>query len=57
MNKMSRRMEVRAVKVVNKKDVDIVVRDFCGQEHVLFPKQEKEVVLLVRIEESRDDRH
>lgn len=44
--KSASEVEVRAVKIVNTRDVDLVVRDCYGNEHVLFPMKEKEVMVL-----------
>ena len=33
--------------VVNRRSVDVVVKDFFGVEHVLFPGEEKKVMMLV----------
>ena len=41
------RLEVRDVKIVNHKDIDVVVRDFYGHEHILFPMKEKELPMLI----------
>lgn len=45
MSHQSEEMELENVRVVNKRDVDVVVRDFYGREHLLFPMSEKEITV------------
>jgi len=40
------RIEVKPTKITNHRDVDVVVRDFYGHEHVLFPMMEKELLMV-----------
>jgi hypothetical protein len=40
-------MRLEKTKVQNKKDYDISVKDAFGNEHVLFPQEEKEIIVLV----------
>jgi hypothetical protein len=49
------RIEVRPTRITNHKDVDVVVRDFYGREHVLFPMTEKELPM-VSTKGKKDDR-
>jgi hypothetical protein len=46
-------LEVRRVRMLNSRDTDLVVRDYAGVEHVLFPKREKEIDILVPRERKR----
>jgi len=39
-------LEVRRVRMLNPRDTDLIVRDYAGIEHVLFPKGEKEITIL-----------
>jgi len=39
-------LEVKRTKITNHKDVDVVIRDFYGYEHVLFPMMEKELLMV-----------
>lgn len=55
MKKPIDEMVVKPTRVVNQRDVDITVRDFYGREHVLFPKMEKELMILTK-KEDKDDR-
>jgi hypothetical protein len=48
---MKRLTEVKTKKIINRQEVDLVVKDFYGKEHILFPKEEKEIV--VGIKEGR----
>lgn len=50
------RIEVKNVRVVNTKDVDVVVRDCYGVEHLLFPNGEKELPVLTHRETAHDKR-
>lgn len=49
------RLKIENVKVVNTRDVDLVVRDFYGREHVLFPMKEVELPMLTK-KGKKDDR-
>ncbi len=42
---MKRLTEVKTKKIINRQEVDLVVKDFYGKEHILFPKEEKEIVV------------
>lgn len=39
-------LEVRRVKIINPRDTDLVIRDYAGVEHVLYPRREKEISIL-----------
>jgi len=39
-------MRMERVKVTNNRDVDVCVRDAYGHEHILFPRAEKELVVI-----------
>jgi len=45
---MKRLTEVRTKKIINRQEVDLVVKDFYGKEHILFPKEEKEIVVGIK---------
>lgn len=49
-------LEVRRVRMLNSRDTDLIVRDFEGVEHVLFPKREKEIDILAP-REKHDGKH
>ncbi len=42
---MKQAAEVKKEKIINRQEVDLVVKDFYGKEHLLFPKEEKEIVI------------
>jgi hypothetical protein len=56
MSERSRQLEVRNVRVINAKDVDVVVRDCYGVEHLLFPKGEKQMLVLTQREKSHGNK-
>lgn len=45
MPKSRGELKPETVRVVNKRDVDVVVRDFYGREHLIFPMNEKEILM------------
>ncbi len=47
-------MELVKKTVKNVSDVDIYVRDCFGQEHIVFPQQERDIVVL-KNKRRRDD--
>ena len=49
-----KQLEVRNVRVVNTRDIDVVVRDCYGVEHLLFPKEDKQMSMLTNLEKSND---
>lgn len=38
--------------MINPRDTDLVVRDYAGVEHVLFPRREKEISILAPREKN-----
>lgn len=47
-------LKLKRIKIKNNQDVDIVIRDAFGKEYVLFPDEEKRLVVLEK--EKKDDR-
>jgi len=47
-------LKLKRIKVKNTKDVDIYIKDAFGKEHMLFPNEEKKLVVLEK--EKKDDR-
>ena len=47
-------LKLKRIRVKNTRDVDIYVRDAFGKEHVLFPNDEKKLVVLEK--EKKNDR-
>lgn len=43
---MSTSLHLKVVK--NDKDIDVIVKDAFGNEHVLFPNEEKRLMVLVK---------
>jgi len=39
-------LRLRRVKIKNNKDVDMVVKDAFGAEHVLYPREEMRILVL-----------
>jgi len=46
---MARRNKIKLKRVVvkNNKDVDVCIKDAFGEEHLLFPREEKRILVLV----------
>jgi len=47
-------LKLKKIKIKNNQDVDIVIRDAFGKEHLLFPREEKKLVVLEK--EKKNDR-
>jgi len=47
-------VHLRKRKIRNTRSIDIFVKDAFGTEHVLFPNEEKELLMIVT--EKKDDR-
>ena len=39
-------LKLKRIKIKNTKDVDICIKDAFGKEHMLFPNEEKRLVVL-----------
>lgn len=39
-------MRMERVRITNKKDIDVCIRDAYGHDHILFPRMEKELVVI-----------
>ena len=48
-------VRIKRKKIVNRQDFDIHIRDAYGEEHLLFPQEEKEVMVLVT-EKKKNER-
>jgi len=46
---MAKRDKIKLKRVVvrNNKDVDVCIKDAFGEEHLLFPREEKRILVLV----------
>ncbi len=47
-------LKLKRIRVKNTREVDIYVRDAFGKEHVLFPNEEKRLVVIEK--EKKNDR-
>jgi len=47
-------LKLKKIKVKNTKDVDIVIRDAFGREHLLFPSEEKKIVVLEKESKKKE---
>ena len=43
---MEKMLRLKKIRVKNTQEVDIYVRDAFGKEHILWPTQEKKIILL-----------
>ncbi len=51
---MVKKLHLKRIRYRNNQDYDVLIRDAFGNEHLLFPKEEKELVVLTK--GKNDDR-
>lgn len=51
---MEKTLRLKKIRVKNTRDVDIYMKDAFGKEHVLFPNEEKKLVVLEK--EKKNDK-
>jgi len=45
-------LKIKRVKVRNDKSVDMLIRDYLGEEHILWPGQEK-LIMVIKPKEKK----